>query len=184
MRHAKAEQAGPTDFERELADTRPRDAAPPAGAWLTPARASCPTAPLCLGRRAHAQTWSAVAAGRRLGVEPTFERGLYAAGPETALDLICGPGRPCCMVVVIGHNPTMAYLAQLLDDGEGDVGRQRDGMGYPTSAVAVFDFDGEWADLDAGRLHGSSPSTSAGADRAVAPGPRAGWFRAAMWGAR
>ena len=57
-------------------------------------------------------------------------------------------------LVVVGHNPTMAYLAQLLDDGEGDpavVGELAGG--FPTSAVAVFEYDGSWADLAEGSAH-------------------------------
>jgi phosphohistidine phosphatase len=52
---------------------------------------------------------------------------------------------------VIGHNPTVAYLAQLLDDGEGDaVAAAEMAGGYPTSAVTVFAYDGAWADLAPG----------------------------------
>jgi phosphohistidine phosphatase len=52
-------------------------------------------------------------------------------------------------LVVVGHNPTMAYLAQLLDDGTGDeqAGR-RMATGFPTCALAVFAVRGRWADLD------------------------------------
>ena len=46
----------------------------------------------------------------------------------------------------------MAYLAQLLDDGEGDAEAGNEhGLGFPTSAVAVFAYDGDWADLERGR---------------------------------
>ena len=54
-------------------------------------------------------------------------------------------------LVVLGHNPTMAYLAQLLQDGTGDpaVGASMAGD-FPTSAVAVFGYDGEWSSLTTG----------------------------------
>ena len=44
---------------------------------------------------------------------------------------------------MIGHNPTMAYLAQMLDDGDGDA-EAAAGMneGFPTGALAVFAVDG------------------------------------------
>jgi phosphohistidine phosphatase len=52
-------------------------------------------------------------------------------------------------LLVIGHNPTIAVVAQLLDDGEGDQeAGQRMMEGYPTSALAVFEYDGEWSDLE------------------------------------
>jgi phosphohistidine phosphatase len=43
----------------------------------------------------------------------------------------------------------MAHLAQLLDDGEGDAEASTAmASGFPTSAVAVFEYDGAWADLE------------------------------------
>ena len=47
-------------------------------------------------------------------------------------------------LVVIGHNPTMAYLAELIDDGEGDADATTGLVtrGFPTSALAVFTVDG------------------------------------------
>ena len=55
--------------------------------------------------------------------------------------------------MIVGHNPTMAMLAQLLDDGEGDAAAgERMAGGFPTSAVAVFELNGSWADLEAARL--------------------------------
>jgi len=52
-------------------------------------------------------------------------------------------------LVVVGHNPTIAYLAQLLDDGSGDddAGREM-AVGFPTGALAVFEVTGSWAELD------------------------------------
>ena len=50
---------------------------------------------------------------------------------------------------MIGHNPTIAVLAQLMDDGEGDeAAGEAMTSGYPTSAVAVFEYDGDWSELD------------------------------------
>ena len=50
---------------------------------------------------------------------------------------------------MVGHNPTMAYLAQLLDDGTGDeeAGRQM-ATGFPTGALARFAVTGPWIELD------------------------------------
>jgi phosphohistidine phosphatase len=137
MRHAKAEQEGPTDFDRPLADRGRRDAAD-AGAWLAAA----------LRTR---ETWASVAEGADWDLDPDFDRGLYAADPETALDLVRLVDDDVRRLLVIGHNPTMAVLAQLLDDGEGDDEAATEmAAGYPTSAVAVFEYDGSWADLDEG----------------------------------
>ena len=52
-------------------------------------------------------------------------------------------------MLVVGHNPTMASLAAVLDDGEGDEEAGNElALDYPTSAVTVFSYDGEWPDLD------------------------------------
>ena len=60
------------------------------------------------------------------------------------------------LFLVIGHNPTMAYVAELVDDGEGDDDATTALVtrGFPTSALAVFAVDGPWSDLGpgAGRL--------------------------------
>lgn len=101
------------------------------------------------------QTWAGVARGAGWDLEASYDEGLYAAGPESALDLVRGVPQEVATLVVVGHNPTMASLASLLDDGDGVVEATREmTMGFPTSATAVFEHRGDWADLDqqAGRL--------------------------------
>ena len=88
-------------------------------------------------------------------VEPAWSHTKYGDlanyVPETALDLIRLTPEEAGTLVVVGHNPTIAYLAQLLDDGDGDVAASNEmAMGYPTSAVTVMEYDGAWADLGAG----------------------------------
>jgi phosphohistidine phosphatase len=151
FRHAKAEQTAANDYERELADRGRRDAAA-AGAWLAeigvvPERALVSAAPRAV------QTWEALADGAGWSLEPYLDRGLYTAGPDTALDLVRGTHDDCSTLVVVGHNPTMASLAQLLDDGEGDVEAGNEmATGFSTSAAAVFDMAGPWAELETARL--------------------------------
>jgi phosphohistidine phosphatase len=149
MRHAKAEQGGRTDFERVLTDRGRGDAAE-AGAWLS-AQGFTPDHALVSAAARTQDTWEALAAGAGWTLEPEYDRGLYAAEPDTALDLIGLVDDAVGSLVVIGHNPTMAYLAQLLDDGEGDPALEGELLsGFPTSATAVFEYDGAWADLSEG----------------------------------
>jgi phosphohistidine phosphatase len=149
MRHAKAEQVGPTDKERELAPRGHADSAA-AGRWLAD-QAITPDHALVSAATRTRQTWESVAGAAGWLVEATFDHGLYAAGPETALDLMRGAPDDATTLVVIGHNPTVAHLAQLLDDGEGDDdAAEQMTMGYPTSALAVFEYDGPWAGLEQG----------------------------------
>jgi phosphohistidine phosphatase len=146
MRHAKAERDGPSDFERHLTE-RGRADARAAGQWLA-ARVSTPDYALVSAAVRAIETWEEVAAGAGWVLEATYDRGLYAAGPETALDLVRETPAAARTAIVIGHNPTIASLAQLLDNGEGDAEATNEmAMGHPTSALTVFEYDGEWADL-------------------------------------
>ena len=64
------------------------------------------------------QTWQQVAAGAGWdeGIV-VLSDGLYAAGTDSAFDLVRDTATDVRTLVVIGHNPTMAYLASVLDDG-------------------------------------------------------------------
>jgi phosphohistidine phosphatase len=147
VRHAKAEQSGEADEARRLID-RGRADAEAAGRWLAGENVVPDHALVSAAPRAQ-ETWRALAAGAGWKVEPSLDEGLYSAGPDTALDLIRQTPPDVAVLVVVGHNPTMAQLAQLLDDGNGDPQASNEmASGFPTSAVAVFEYDGAWADLD------------------------------------
>ena len=95
------------------------------------------------------ETWTALASGAGWHLQPSVDEGLYSAGPDTALDLLRATPDDARVLVVVGHNPTMAHLAQLLDGGEGDPEASNAmASGFPTSAVAVFEYDGAWAELE------------------------------------
>jgi phosphohistidine phosphatase len=151
IRHSKAEQVAAGDYERELTD-RGRADASATGAWLAGIGVTPDHALVSAALRA-VQTWEAVAEGAGWSLEPELDEGLYTAGPDTALDLVRAVPESCTTLIVIGHNPTMASLAQLIDDGDGDDEAANEmAMGFPTSAAAVFTYDGAWADLDTARL--------------------------------
>jgi phosphohistidine phosphatase len=147
MRHAKAEQSGPSDYERQLSDRGTVDATQ-AGQWLA-ARGVEPDQALVSAAVRTQQTWEAVLDGAAWDLEGTLEEALYEAGTESALDLIRETEDHVRTLVVVGHNPTMGLLALLLDDGEGDEDAGNEmALGYPTCALAVFRYDGDWSDLD------------------------------------
>jgi phosphohistidine phosphatase len=147
MRHAKAEPGGETDRLRELAPAGWDDARE-TGRWLAE-RGFAPDGALVSSARRTTSTWVALAEGGSFELEPTSSDGLYTAGPETALDLVRETDDDVETLIVIGHNPTIAYLAQLLDDGTGeeDAGQQM-AVGFPTGALAVFEVTCSWAELD------------------------------------
>ncbi len=147
MRHAKAEQVGPTDFERRLAERGRGDAAE-AGRWLA-AQGVEPEQALVSAALRTVETYEALAEAAGWDLEPDLEHALYSAGTETVLDMLRAVDPGVTSVLVVGHNPTMASLAAVLDDGEGDEEAGNElAMDYPTSAVTVFSYDGEWVELD------------------------------------
>ena len=154
MRHAKAEPTAPSDHERALA-ARGRGDAEEVGRWLRE-QAISPDLALVSGALRTQQTWEQVAAGASYDLEPTSSAALYAADPDTAFDLIRDVDDAVTTLVVVGHNPTVAYIAELVDDGEGDADATTAMVtrGFPTSALAVFTVAGGWADIGpgAGRL--------------------------------
>ena len=154
MRHAKAEPTAPSDHERALA-ARGRSDAEEAGRWLRE-QAISPDLALVSDALRTRQTWEQVAAGASYDLQLTSSAALYAADPDTAFDLIREVDEAITTLVVVGHNPTVAYIAELLDDGEGDVDASMGLVtrGLPTSALAIFTVAGGWADIGpgAGRL--------------------------------
>ncbi len=144
MRHAKAEAHGPSDFDRHLADRGVEEGAM-AGRWLAE-QGFEPDHVLVSAALRTRETWAAVADGAGWDadtIETDESDALYEAGPETALDLVRETPDDAVALLVIGHNPTMGYLAQLLDDGDGDEDASNAlVMGYPTSAMTIFDLTG------------------------------------------
>jgi phosphohistidine phosphatase len=147
MRHAKAEPYATTDEERELTAQGESDAAV-AGEWLAQQGLEVDQALVSGAARARG-TWAALAEGADLGIEATYDRSLYAAEPETVLDLVRLTQESVRSLLVIGHNPTIGHLATMLDDGDGDTASV-DAMttGFPTASLVVFELDGTWAELD------------------------------------
>ncbi len=154
MRHAKAEPTAPSDHGRALA-ARGLGDAEEAGRWLRE-HGITPDAALVSDAVRTQQTWEQVAAGAGWDVTPDLSAALYAAGADSAFDLVREVDAAVTTLLVIGHNPTMAYIAELIDDGEGDTDATTDLVtrGFPTSALVVFAVTDEWVDLGpgAGRL--------------------------------
>ena len=98
------------------------------------------------------QTWEVLAEAAGWSVEADFDRALYGADEDGVLDLVAMTDEAVGTLVVVGHNPTVGMLAQLLDDGEGPPDAvDRLMQGYPTSATAVFELPATWARIAMGR---------------------------------
>lgn len=150
IRHAKAEAYGTSDFERELS-ARGRGDAAAAGVWLAKQNVTAGAALVSAATRTR-QTWEIMAEAAGWTVQADFDRALYGADEEAVLDLVAMTDESVGTVVVIGHNPTIGMLAQLLDDGEGPPDAvDRLMQGYPTSATAVFELRATWDRIAMGR---------------------------------
>lgn len=147
MRHAKAEPIASSDHERRLTGRGHSDAAE-AGQWacsvgLVPDHVFVSSAARAV------ETWRdfAEAAGIDLDVEP--EPALFSAGTDAAIEVLRTAPADASTVMLVGHNPTMEQLVHLLDDGSAEPEVFTEiSTGFPTSAIAVLEVEGEWADLD------------------------------------
>lgn len=95
------------------------------------------------------QTWEALRDAAGWHVDADESAALYSASVTSALDLVREVPEETRTLVVVGHNPTVAILASLLDDGRGDPDASISlaTTGFPPGSVAVFSFEGTWWDL-------------------------------------
>lgn len=150
MRHAKAEPYGKTDQERELSRRGRADAAD-AGAFLRAIGVVPDHALVSVASRTR-QTWEEVS--RACGGEAVvdFDSAVYSGGPDDVLERLREIPADVEISLFVGHNPTAAYLAHFLDDGDGDPDALREMLhGYPAGALTVFELAGDWSDIDEGK---------------------------------
>jgi phosphohistidine phosphatase len=154
LRHAKAEPHRPEDHGRRLAARGRRQCAEVAEhlAGLAKGR---PKLVLSSSATRALETAEGVvdALGRkaRIVVEPK----LYRADADDVLDVVREVDDAHDAVMVVGHNPTLLDLVELLLDSSDAAGRAQLSHGLPTAALAVVASDaGRWAELSfgAGRL--------------------------------
>jgi phosphohistidine phosphatase len=158
MRHGKAEAFAAEDHRRRLTERGAREVYA-AGQWLL-AQDLVPTHAFVSSAVRTQDTWQGLVAATGASCEPVVDDAIYSAGPETVVDILRGAPEDAEVVLYVGHNPTAASLAHLLDDGDPDPEAFR-GLttGLPTSALAVLDVHVPWAELDTGsaRLVGFHP---------------------------
>jgi phosphohistidine phosphatase len=146
MRHAKAAwPEGVADIDRPLSARGERDAlvAGQVLVELLPPGARVLVSP---AERTRA-TWKLVARAFADVPEVEYAAGIYDARIANLRDVVARvpPGARCALL--IGHNPGCAQLVA-------DLCRQSDVEAFPTSAIAVFTFTGDWAVLGPARFIG------------------------------
>jgi len=143
LRHAKADRPnGVADVDRPLTERGHADAAA-AGAWLVK-HGYIPDLVLCSPSRRTRQTWHSVAVTLAGAGSPhvRYGRPLYDGTAHDMLAVLQGLEDER-VVMVVGHNPTISQLSELLDQS-GDV----DSDGLRTAGVAVHQASVDWAKLE------------------------------------
>jgi phosphohistidine phosphatase len=145
IRHAKAAD-GPVDRDRPLSPRGQRDARA-IGAILAAYEIRVDRVVVSPALRAR-QTWAQAGAGSR---ENGSDERIYDNELDTLFDVIRETPAAVRTLVLVGHNPSFAELADALDDGTGDEAARRElHAGFAAGGVAVFEISGTWSDLGPG----------------------------------
>jgi len=148
LRHAKADRPnGVADVDRPLTDRGHADSAA-AGAWLAK-QGYAPELVLCSPSKRTRQTWHSVAVALARAASPTvrYERELYDGEAEDLLQVIQTADPAARVVMVIGHNPSVSLLSELLDPDS-----ELDSDGLRTCGIAIHSVGAAWSDLKAASL--------------------------------
>ncbi|MFF7049404.1 SixA phosphatase family protein [Streptomyces griseorubiginosus] len=149
FRHAKADWPQVTDHERPLADRGRKDAAE-AGRRLTDSGVSFDLA-LCSTATRTRETWKLAVQEFPHRPKTVYEERIYEASPGELIAVLNETPDDVQNAVLIGHNPGVQGLADILAGAaEGDARRRMSERGFPAAAFAVLSFSGPWKALEPG----------------------------------
>ena len=150
LRHAKAAPlARDDDFDRALTESGRADARR-IGEWLA-GHDLVPDRCLYSGATRTRETFEIAARAWPREVEAVAENALYEATRFLIMGLLRELPARARAHLVVGHNPGMADIANLLSGEGGATERLRLAAKFPTGALAVIAFDRpDWSDLTAG----------------------------------
>ncbi|MEV6333396.1 histidine phosphatase family protein [Nocardia vinacea] len=145
MRHGKSSYPdGISDHERPLAPRGQREAGL-AGQWL---RETQP--PIDAVRCSTATRTRETLAATGVTAPVVYESGIYEASPRTLIELVQLSDDDVTTLLVIGHAPGMPWTAwELASNRDSDPAIELSRK-FPTSALAVLEFDRPWAQVDEG----------------------------------
>jgi len=149
LRHAKAERARPgeRDFDRVLAERGQADSAA-VGKQLK-ARGERPALVLVSAAARTRETWERLAATLGEAPEPRYLPELYEAGDY--LPLLRREADGADSIMVVGHNPAIHETALALTESLAGPDGASLKRHFPTAALAILDFDRDWAKLKPGK---------------------------------
>ncbi|MFH5207630.1 SixA phosphatase family protein [Antrihabitans spumae] len=145
MRHGKsAYPTGIGDHERPLAPRGQREAAL-AGDWL---REHQPPVDgiLCSTSLRTRETLIAT----KLDAPTRFDETIYGASPHQLIDLVHGVDDAVSTLLILGHAPGMPYTTWELASNRSSPPAEQVSKKFPTSALAILEFDLPWYQLDTG----------------------------------
>ncbi|MET7846989.1 histidine phosphatase family protein [Streptomyces avermitilis] len=149
FRHAKADWPQVSDHERPLADRGRTDAAV-AGRKLADTGIPLDLA-LCSTATRTRETWKLAVHELPHRPKTVYEERLYEASPGEIIAVLNEIPDDVQNVVLIGHNPGVQGLADILaGSAEGDTRTRMAARDFPTAAFAVLSFDGPWKSLEPG----------------------------------
>jgi phosphohistidine phosphatase len=154
LRHAKSAWDNPSlaDFDRPLSN-RGRKAAPVVGAYLA-RKGLVPGLVLTSSARRATETLDLASAGWQPKPAVRKLKSLYLAMPREMLRRVQAIGREPDCVMLVGHNPGIADLANWLCSHGKAEQRANLARKFPTGAVVVIEFDvTDWSDVDAETGH-------------------------------
>ncbi|MFB4197767.1 SixA phosphatase family protein [Streptomyces carpaticus] len=149
LRHAKADWPDVSDHDRPLAE-RGRKDAPVAGRWLA-GTGITPDLALCSTAARTRETWKLVAPELPRRPRTVYDERLYEASLGELIAVLNETDDQVRDLLLIAHNPGVHALADALaSHAEGDALNRMNRSGYPTAAIAVLTFTGDWKSVEHG----------------------------------
>ncbi|MFG2608110.1 SixA phosphatase family protein [Streptomyces sp. NPDC048514] len=149
FRHAKADWPQVSDHERPLAE-RGRKDAPIAGRKLADTGISFDLA-LCSTAVRTRETWKLAVHELVHRPKTVYEERVYEASPGELIAVLNEIPDDVRKVILIGHNPGVHGLAEILaGSAEGDARDRMNRRGFPAAAFALLSFEGPWKALEPG----------------------------------
>ncbi|MGW0815030.1 SixA phosphatase family protein [Streptomyces viridiviolaceus] len=149
FRHAKADWPQVSDHERPLAD-RGRMEAAEAGRRLADTGIPFDLA-LCSTAIRTRETWKLAVQEFPQRPKTVYEERIYEASPGELIAVLNETPDDLRNVLVIGHNPGIQGLADILaGSAEDDARELMARRGFPAAAFAVLSFTGTWKDVEPG----------------------------------
>jgi phosphohistidine phosphatase len=149
LRHAKADWPQVSDHERPLAE-RGRTEAATSGRKLADTGISFDLA-LCSTAVRTRETWKIAVHELPHRPKTVYEERMYEATLGDLLALVNETSDDVADLLLVGHNPGMHALADVLAAGaEGDTLARMTQGAFPTAAFAVVGFEGSWKSVEHG----------------------------------